>query len=59
MALADVAQWIERQPVNQSVAGSIPSRGTCWVCGPGPQYGACERQQHIDVSLSLPFSKNI
>ena len=35
--LAGVAQWIERGPVNQSVAGSIPSRGTCLGFGPGPQ----------------------
>ena len=34
--LAAVAQWIERQPVNQSVAGSIPSQGTCLGCRPGP-----------------------
>ena len=35
--LASVAGWIEYQPVNQSVASSIPSQGTCLVCGPGPQ----------------------
>ena len=28
-ALAGVAQWIECRPVNQKVAGSIPSQGTC------------------------------
>ena len=27
-ALAGVAQWIERQPVNQMIIGSIPSQGT-------------------------------
>ena len=27
-ALADVAQWIELQPMNQNVASSIPSLGT-------------------------------
>ena len=32
-----VAKWIEGQPVNQRVAGSIPSQGTCLGCGPGPQ----------------------
>ena len=31
-----VAQWIECQPVNQRVTGSIPSQGTCLGCGPGP-----------------------
>ena len=32
-ALAGVAHWIESQTVNQRVAGSIPSRGTCQGCG--------------------------
>ena len=36
-ALAGVAQWIECRPVNQRVAGSIPSWGTGLGCGPGPQ----------------------
>ena len=35
-ALAGVAQWIEHRPVNQRVASSIPSQGTCLGCGPGP-----------------------
>ena len=43
LALAGAAQWIECWPMNQRVAGSIPSQGTCLCCGPGPQYGACER----------------
>ena len=51
--LADVAQWIECQPVNQRVAGSIPSQGTCLGCGPGPQQEVRERQPHIDVSVPL------
>ena len=29
IALAGVAQWIEPWPVNQRVAGSILSQGTC------------------------------
>ena len=53
MALAGVAQWIELQPANQRVAGSIPSQDTCLGCRPGPQQGAHERQLHMDVSL--PF----
>ena len=53
ISLASVAQWIESQPVKQRVACSIPSQGTCLGCGPGPQWGACERQPHIDVSLPL------
>ena len=36
-ALAGVAQWIECWLVNQRDAGSIPSRGTCLSCKPGPQ----------------------
>ena len=36
LALAGVAQWIECQPANQGVTGSIPSQGTCLGCGPGP-----------------------
>ena len=48
-----MAQWIEREPVNQKVAGLIPSQGTGLGCGPGPQWGAHERQPHIDVSLPL------
>ena len=36
-ALAGVAQWIERRPVNQRVAGSIPSQGTSLGCRLGPQ----------------------
>ena len=53
VALADVAQWVERRPANQSVTGSIPSQGTCRGCRPGPQWGAPERQPHIDASLPL------
>ena len=62
LVLAGVTQWIECQPVNQRVASLIPSQGTYLGCGPCPQYGACERQPHIDASLLLfllsPLSKN-
>ena len=51
--LAAVAQWIEHGPVKQRVTASIPSQGTCLGCRPGPQWGACERQPHIDVSFPL------
>ena len=37
LALAGVSKWIEHQPANQTVAGSIPSQGTCLGCRPGPQ----------------------
>ena len=39
-ALAGVAQWIEHQPANQRVAGSIPSQGIWLGYGPHPQLGA-------------------
>ena len=53
--LAGVAQWTERRPVNQKVASSIPSSGTCLGCGPGPQWGAEERQlMFLSLSFSLP-----
>ena len=52
-ALAGVAQWIECRPVNQKVAGSIPSL----VHIPGllarSPVGGMEVQPHIDVSLPL------
>ena len=35
-ALAGVAEW----PMNQRVAGSIPSQGTCLGCGPGSLEGS-------------------
>ena len=53
LALAGVAQWTERWPVNQRVTSSIPSQGTCLGCGLGPQLGMPERQPHIDIYLLL------
>ena len=53
MALAGVAQWIELQPANQRVTGSIPSQGTCLGCGTGARgnHGIC--LSHISVQLPL------
>ena len=51
--LDDLAQSTECQPENPRVACSIPCQDTCLGCGPGAQQGACERQPHTDVSLSL------
>ena len=45
-----MAQWTERRPGNQRVAGLIPSQGTGLGCGPGSQLEACDRQP---VVLSL------
>ena len=51
--LAGVAQWIEHQPANQRVAGSIPNQDTCLGYRSGPWKGTHERQPHIDISLPL------
>ena len=39
LALAGVAQWIEHWPVNQRIAGLIPSQGTCLGCRQSPWWG--------------------
>ena len=57
LALAGVAQWIERQPANRQVTGSIPSQGTCLGCRPGPQLAECEKQL-MSVSLAC-FSPSL
>ena len=46
--------WVEHQPADQSVAGSIPSQGTCLGCGLGPWWGT-KRPPHIDADVSLPL----
>ena len=67
LALTGVAQLVEHRPSKRKVASSIPGQGTCLGCGPGPQWGACERQpvflSHINVAslsfpLHSPLSKN-
>ena len=55
LALAVVAQWIERQPVNQRVTGSIPSQDTCLGCGQVPSWGHM-RGNHTWMFPSLSFS---
>ena len=60
--MAGVAQWIEHWPANQSVAGLIPSQGTCVDFGPGP-HRRCARGNYTLMFLSLflppfPLSKN-
>ena len=54
-ALAGVAQWIERQPMNQRVTSLIPSRGQGQVPSRGHMRG-----KHTSMFLSLPspLSKN-
>ena len=55
-----MAHWIEHQPANQKVAGSIPGQGISLGWGPGPQLGVCEKQpinvSHISMFLSVSFS---
>ena len=64
-----LAQWIEHWPPNRKFTGSLPSQDTCLGCGPGSQFGVCDRQP-TDVSLihecfspspflSLPLSLKI
>ena len=52
-ALAGVAQWIERRPANQRVAGLILSQGTGLRWRLSSQWGTRGRQAHTDVSLPL------
>ena len=50
-----MAQWTECWPVNQTVASSIPSQGTCLGLGQVPGRG-CVRSNHTLMFLSLSFS---
>ena len=50
VALAGVAQWIEHQPANQRVTGSIPSEGTCLVVDQVPG-GGYARGNHTLIFL--------
>ena len=54
LTLAGMAPWIECWPMNQRVAGLIPSQGTCLGCWPGPSRG-CMRGTHTLMFLSLSF----
>ena len=61
LAWAGVAQWIECQPVNQKVAGLIPSQGTCLgLQARSPSGGVQEATNrcfsHTSMFLSLCFS---
>ena len=47
-----VVQWVECQPANPGVSGSIPSQGTCLGFQLGPQWFL----SHINVLISLPLS---
>ena len=52
-ALAGVAQWFECWSADQRVTSSISGQGTCLGCGTSTQWGAYERQPHINVSFHL------
>ena len=53
--IAGVAQWIERQPVNQRALRWIPSQGTCLGCQQASSSG-CVRGNDILMFHSLSFS---
>ena len=53
LALSGVAQWIECQPENQRVSGSVPNEGTCLGFEPGAQEETPKKQPHADVSLPV------
>ena len=55
IALAGVAEWIECQPMNQSVTSLIPSQGTAWVVDQVPSRG-CVRGNYTLMFLFLSFS---
>ena len=54
-ALAGVAQWTERGPVNQRVMVRFPVRPHAWVVGQVPSRGHT-RSNHTLMFLSLSFS---
>ena len=58
--LAGVAQWIECQPVNQKVAGSVPSQGTerLWGQSPVGDVRGNHTSMFLSLSLPAPLSKN-
>ena len=48
--------WLSGLSISLRTKGSsvrFPVQGTCLLCRPGPQQGACNRQPHVDVSLPL------
>ena len=55
--LAGVALWTQHRPVNQKVASSIPSQGTCLGSGQVPSWGCVRGTQSMFLSLppSLPL----
>ena len=55
-AQAGVAQWTECQPVNQRIAGSIPSQGICLGWRSGPLHEGRARGNYTLMFLSLSFS---
>ena len=50
-ALAGVAQWIDRQPVNLKVTGSVLSQGICRGCGPA---GGMREANKQPIHVPLP-----
>ena len=56
VALADVAQWIKHQPVNQKVTGLILGQGTClgYILVRGVQEATNRTWMFLFLSFSLP-----
>ena len=55
LALAGVAQWIERGLQTKGLPVRFPIRAHAWVAGQVPSGGPHERQPNIDISLSPSF----
>ena len=55
VAVAGVAQWIERKPANQGLLVGFPVRAQAWAAGQVPSREHT-RGNHILMFLSLSFS---
>ena len=58
-ALAGGAQWIERRPADQTVAGSFPVRAQAWDCGQVPSWGRVRGNQSTFLSHKRWFSPSL
>ena len=55
LPLASMAQLVECWPMNQKVAGSIPSQGTCLSCRFSPLLGHVQEATNRCFSLTSIF----
>ena len=58
LALAGMAQWNEREPVDEKLTGLIPSQGTWLGGGPDPQLGRARGNQLMFLSYQC-FSPSL